>query len=168
MRQVRVLMFAAFTTLVASVSAQAPAGDGLRPGERPYTRTEVMIPVRDGVKLHTVILRPEGSGKTGAALPFLMQRTPYGVANASARSLNSGKPELAQSGYIFVYQDIRGRYGSEGEFVMNRPIVAHNVEDRRRRDDGHARHDRLAAEERAATTAARWVCSASAIRVFWR
>jgi uncharacterized protein len=92
-----------------------------------YVRSEVMIPVRDGVALHTVILRPEGSETGGAALPFLMTRTPYGVANNLPEMLEISKPELANSGYIFVYQDIRGRYGSGGQFVMNRPIVAHDT-----------------------------------------
>ena len=90
-----------------------------------YTRQEVMIPARDGVKLHTVIYRPKNSAKTGPPLPFLMQRTPYGVAGMTARAIESGKPELAASGYIFVYQDIRGRYGSGGKFVMNRPLADH-------------------------------------------
>ncbi len=92
---------------------------------RDYTRSEAMIPVRDGVKLHVVILRPVGSETSGEPLPFLMQRTPYGTAGASSASVNGGKPELAASGYIFVYADIRGRYESEGKFVMNRAIVAH-------------------------------------------
>lgn len=91
-----------------------------------YVRSEVMIPVRDGVELHTVILRPEGSDKSGPPLPFLMTRTPYGVAGNSPETPEVSKPELATSGYIFVYQDIRGRYSSGGQFVMNRPIVAHN------------------------------------------
>ncbi len=90
-----------------------------------YVRSEVMVPTRDGAKLHTVIVRPVGSDKSGPPLPFLMQRTPYGAGNASPNSVERGKPELARSGYIFVYQDIRGRYSSEGQFVMNRPIVAH-------------------------------------------
>jgi putative CocE/NonD family hydrolase len=91
-----------------------------------YVRSEAMIPVRDGVELHTVILRPEGSDKSGPPLPFLMTRTPYGVNGASPESAATSKPELATSGYIFVYQDIRGRYGSGGQFVMNHPVVAHN------------------------------------------
>jgi putative CocE/NonD family hydrolase len=94
---------------------------------RDYMRSEAMIPMRDGVKLHVVILRPVGSETSGEALPFLMQRTPYGVAGASSTGVNSGKPELAASGYIFVFGDIRGRYESEGKFVMNRPIVAHTT-----------------------------------------
>jgi len=94
---------------------------------RDYTRSEAMIPMRDGVKLHVVILRPVGSETSGEALPFLMQRTPYGTAGASWASVNGSKPELAASGYIFVYADIRGRYESEGKFVMNRPIVDHTT-----------------------------------------
>jgi uncharacterized protein len=93
---------------------------------RAYTRSEAMIPMRDGAKLHVVILRPAGS-ETGQALPFLMERTPYGTDNNSSNSVNVSKPELAASGYIFVYGDIRGRYESEGKFVMNRPVVEHKT-----------------------------------------
>src|ERR1700678_243052 len=92
-----------------------------------YTRSEAMIPVRDGAKLHVVILRPVGSETNGEPLPFLMTRTPYGVDASSSRGVNISKPELAASGYIFVFCDIRGRYESEGQFVMNRPIVAHTT-----------------------------------------
>jgi uncharacterized protein len=90
-----------------------------------YTREEVMIPVRDGINLHAVILRP----KDGTApLPFLMERTPYGVDNNTPESINSRVPEFASSRYIFVFEDIRGRYKSEGTFVMSRPIVDHRDE----------------------------------------
>ena len=92
-----------------------------------YARSEAMVPMRDGVKLHVVILRPVGSESKGEPLPFLMERTPYGVDNNSSKSVNVSKPELAASGYIFVFGDIRGRYASEGQFVMNRPIVAHTT-----------------------------------------
>ena len=91
-----------------------------------YVRSEVMIPMRDGAKLHTIFYRPQKSEAGGTPLPFLMQRTPYGIAGTTARAIESGKPDLAASGYIFVFQDIRGRYGSEGQFVMNRPVVAHD------------------------------------------
>jgi uncharacterized protein len=90
-----------------------------------YVRAEAMVPVRDGIKLHTVIIRPEGSEASGQPLPFLMTRTPYGVENFWPGTVEISKPELATSGYIFVFQDIRGRYGSGGQFVMNRPIVQH-------------------------------------------
>ena len=90
---------------------------------RPYSREEVMIPMRDGVRLHAIILRPTD---TNQPLPFLMQRTPYGVDGSTSDSINSRYTELAASGYIFVMEDIRGRYGSEGQFLMNRPIADHH------------------------------------------
>lgn len=96
---------------------------------REYTRSEVMMPMRDGAKLHAVILRPTGSDASGEPLPFLMTRTPYGTSDYTSDVVNATKPELAASGYIFVFCDIRGRYESEGKFVMNRPIVAHNTKD---------------------------------------
>jgi uncharacterized protein len=92
---------------------------------RPYTRQEAMLLMRDGVRLHAVILRPS-TIVVGAALPILMDRTPYGVSEFDSQTVNQSKPELAASGYIFVYEDIRGRYGSGGKFVMNRPVVAHH------------------------------------------
>ncbi len=110
--------------MVAVLVCGSGAGLGCAAQTLEYVRSEAMIPVRDGVKLHTVILRPKGS-ENGEALPFLMERTPYGVDGYSAT--RPGKPELAKSGYIFVYEDIRGRYGSEGQFVMNRPIVTHSA-----------------------------------------
>ncbi|SEF98634.1 hypothetical protein SAMN05421819_1572 [Bryocella elongata] len=118
----RMMCWAAAVLLAATcgVQAQEPAA-GLK-----YERTEAMIPTRDGVKLHTVLIRPIGS-ESGEKLPFLMQRTPYGVDGASPESVSRSKPELAASGYIFVFQDIRGRYKSEGTFVMNRPVVAHKT-----------------------------------------
>jgi putative CocE/NonD family hydrolase len=91
---------------------------------RQYTKQQAMVPMRDGVRLHAVILRPAQTDE-GETLPFLIVRTPYGVDEYDSRSINRSKPELAVSGYIFVYEDIRGRYGSEGKFDMNRPIVAH-------------------------------------------
>ena len=90
---------------------------------RPYSRQEAMIPMRDGVKLHAIILRPQD---THDALPFLMQRTPYGVDGSTSDFINARYTELAQSGYIFVMEDIRGRFESQGKFVMMRPIAAHH------------------------------------------
>lgn len=88
-----------------------------------YQRTEVMIPMRDGVKLHAVILKPSD---IAAPLPFLMQRTPYGVDGTSRASFFAQRPELARAGYIYVAEDIRGRYKSEGEFLMMRPLADHH------------------------------------------
>ena len=87
-----------------------------------YQRSEAMIPMRDGVKLHTVILKP---ADITAPLPFLIQRTPYGVDGTNRASFVSVRPELARDGYIYVVQNIRGRYKSEGEFIMSRPMADH-------------------------------------------
>ena len=81
-----------------------------------------MIPMRDGVKLHAVILKP---ADIATPLPFLMQRTPYGVDGTNRASFFAQRPELARDGYIYVGEDIRGRYKSEGKFVMMRPLADH-------------------------------------------
>ncbi len=94
-----------------------------------YLRREVMIPMRDGVKLHTVILVPKGA--KGA--PILLTRTPYD-ANAltthessahlgpSLQGYDNATEVIVEGGYIRVVQDVRGKYGSEGDYVMNRPM----------------------------------------------
>jgi putative CocE/NonD family hydrolase len=94
-----------------------------------YLRREVMIPMRDGVKLHTVILVPKGA--KGA--PILFTRTPYD-ANAltthessahlgpSLQGYDNATEVIVEGGYIRVVQDVRGKYGSEGDYVMNRPM----------------------------------------------
>jgi hypothetical protein len=85
-----------------------------------WEKTEVMIPARDGVKLHTLIFAPKNA--TGK-LPFLMERSPYGFDNGRAeKTLETRYKQLADEGFIFVLQDIRGRYQSEGQFVMTRPV----------------------------------------------
>lgn len=83
-----------------------------------FKRTEVMIPMRDGVKLFTVILEPETHA---GDLPIIITRTPYGVKGWSSAGINGARPELVKDGYIFVFQDIRGRTDSEGVFEMLRP-----------------------------------------------
>jgi putative CocE/NonD family hydrolase len=79
-------------------------------------KQDVMIPVRDGVRLHTAIWRDTSLHDR---LPFLIIRTPYGIAGAK-NQLDRSLAELVQEGYIFVFQDIRGRYESGGQFVMER------------------------------------------------
>lgn len=89
-----------------------------------YTKREVQIPMRDGVKLFTAIYEPKA--KT-AKYPILLSRTPYTVAPYGADKFRNslGPDELfAKEGYIFAYQDVRGRYMSEGEFVNVRPNLA--------------------------------------------
>ena len=88
-----------------------------------YQRTDVMIRMRDGVKLHAVILKPVD---IATPLPFLMQRTPYGVDQSTRASFFALRPELARDGYIYVAEDIRGRFRSQGKFVMSRPLADHH------------------------------------------
>jgi putative CocE/NonD family hydrolase len=97
----------------ARVRSQASAADG-------FVVREVMIPARDGVRLHAKIFSPKQQREP---LPIIMTRTPYGIANA-AGSFGSYFKALAEEGYIFVFEDIRGKFGSEGTFVMQRPARA--------------------------------------------
>jgi len=94
-----------------------------------YTRRVVMIPMRDGVKLHTVILVPKGANHA----PILLTRTPYDADALTSHNASSHLgPELwgydnateviVKGGYIRVVQDVRGKYNSEGDYVMNRPL----------------------------------------------
>ncbi|HEV8075596.1 MAG TPA: CocE/NonD family hydrolase [Candidatus Acidoferrum sp.] len=86
-----------------------------------FEKREVMIAMRDGVKLHAEIYAPKNAKE---ALPIFLERTPYGIS-ADDKGYS---PKLYRyshmfaDGYVFVFQDIRGRYGSEGQFVMNRPV----------------------------------------------
>ena len=112
---------------VLSIAAALAALVGFRlaaaPQEPRYdevlTRAEAMIPMRDGVRLYTEIFTPRAAN---SSLPILFERTPYGVLDDEhgiARSVR-GLDELLRDGYIVVFQDIRGRYKSEGQFVMQR------------------------------------------------
>ena len=82
-----------------------------------YARTEAMIPMRDGVRLYTQIDAPTTSTQP---LPILLLRTPYGLGTQTAEQIATALTELSSDGYIIVRQDIRGRFKSEGEFVMLR------------------------------------------------
>ena len=106
--------------LTASVAALARVmTSGQAPAAAPeFTETRAMIPMRDGVKLHTVIFVPKNAQPP---LPFLIMRTPYGAPSSPRPLMSESYKELVDEGYIFVYQDIRGRYKSEGQFVMQRP-----------------------------------------------
>ncbi len=84
----------------------------------PFDKREEMIRMRDGVRLHTLIFTPKTQTEN---LPFIFNRTPYG-AGGDSDSINRSYRDFIPDGYIFVMQDIRGRYKSEGEFVMNRPL----------------------------------------------
>ncbi|WBS05470.1 CocE/NonD family hydrolase [Pseudoduganella sp. SL102] len=94
--------------------------------EADYTKRTVMIPMRDGVKLFTVIVVPKGARQA----PVLLTRTPYNAFGRAQRNksprmlatLPHGDDTLVQAGYIRVFQDVRGKHGSEGDYVMTRPL----------------------------------------------
>ncbi|PYQ67802.1 MAG: glutaryl-7-ACA acylase, partial [Acidobacteria bacterium] len=127
-------------TSAAQDRPKPPAGYPDLPSEMPakleptnfgfdYVRRDVMIPMRDGVRLHTVILVPKGA--RGA--PILLTRTPYDATELTSRTHSShlgpslfgydnATEVIVEGGYIRVVQDVRGKYGSEGDYVMNRPL----------------------------------------------
>src|SRR5438477_1392992 len=84
-----------------------------------YTFEEVMIPVRDGVHLQTVILTPANQK---GPLPILFRRTPYGVPSGPVPQVPTSWKELAQDGYIFVIQNLRGRFKSEGVLKLTSQV----------------------------------------------
>jgi putative CocE/NonD family hydrolase len=125
---------AAFSVAAAAAPAPAPKAQRndipanfIPPSEAAdFTRQDVMIPMRDGVKLHTIIVAPK---RTAAPAPILLTRTPYGADGAiggpsphGAMVVPPASEPFFQDGYILVFQDIRGRYGSEGGFVLTRPL----------------------------------------------
>lgn len=113
------------------VHAAAPETAGLPPDAQidQYVGEDLMIPMRDGVRLHASVWKPKNAAKN---LPILMQRSPYGFDfEKLKKSFGSEYRELAREGFIFVLEDIRGRFGSEGQFVMLRPAAAdsHGVDE---------------------------------------
>jgi putative CocE/NonD family hydrolase len=91
-----------------------------------YVRRELMIPMRDGAKLYTVLVIPKGRGP----FPIMLDRTPYSADKATGRGfgplpeniLSPLSSELVRAGYIVAVEDVRGKYKSEGDYVMNRPV----------------------------------------------
>src|SRR6516162_1006996 len=107
-------------TAVAQNKPEAPPAYDVR---EHYTKFEFAIPMRDGVKLFTSIYVPKDISRT---FPFLMDRTPYSVAPYGVDNYRTslGPSEaFERAGYIFAYQDVRGRYMSEGTFQEMRPHI---------------------------------------------
>ena len=113
MRHPRPLLAALLILAVHSASAQQPTPGAV------FTLEEVMIPVRDGVRLQTVIMRPVGRTEP---LPIMLRRTPYGVPETSPTAMPPALKELAADGYIFVVQNLRGRFKSEGTFLLSSQV----------------------------------------------
>ena len=138
-RRCAALLLAGAHCWLMTVGATAIAADTL-PSDTPavfvprvdgfdYVKREVKIPMRDGVKLQTLILVPRGAHRA----PMLLSRTPYGATgritkNSSAHlsavidSTDVADDAVVNGGYIRVMQDVRGKYGSEGDYVMTRPL----------------------------------------------
>ena len=121
-----------FVILAAFVSVSAQQADA------PFTRTEAMVPMRDGVRLYTQIYVPT---KSTDKLPILLLRTPYGLGDMSPAQLQAALPELAADGYVIVRQDIRGRFKSEGAFVMLRQ--PRDPKDKKTIDEGTDTYDTI-------------------------
>ncbi|MGH9408858.1 MAG: CocE/NonD family hydrolase [Vicinamibacterales bacterium] len=139
-RRLALVTIAAMCAAVPLTARQQPRQQQTLPSEMPsafkpvasnfdYERRVVMIPMRDGVKLHTVILVPNGA----AHAPILLTRTPYDAdalttheesthLGPSLQGYDNATDVIVDGGYIRVVQDIRGKYHSEGDFVMNRPL----------------------------------------------
>jgi len=107
------LRISLLVVIAASAIAQQPAAE---PAKSPFTYQEVMIPMRDGVHLQTVILTPVDQK---GPLPIILSRTPYGVRDKALEKVPANLKELAQDGYIFVSQNLRGRFKSEGVFKLS-------------------------------------------------
>ncbi|OYW13922.1 MAG: glutaryl-7-ACA acylase, partial [Planctomycetales bacterium 12-60-4] len=125
---------------MAQVEPQAPATYPALPSEIPekfeptidsfdYVKRDVMIPMRDGVKLHTVILVP----KRAKQAPMLLTRTPYNADRLTSHADSShlgpvlngydnALDVILEGGYVRVVQDVRGKHGSEGDYIVNRPL----------------------------------------------
>ena len=105
----RPTIIAALLIVAASAPAQSPV----------FTYQQVMIPMRDGVRLQTVILTPVGRS---GPLPILFRRTPYGVPDSAPATVAPSLKELDADGYIFVIQNLRGRFKSEGVFKLTSQV----------------------------------------------
>ena len=143
MIRVRALVLSLAAISAASLSARGtpqPPKYPTLPSETPatftpvtegfdYDKRDVMIPMRDGVKLHTVVIVPKGARRA----PILLTRTPYDAKALTSHAQSShlgpilygydnATDVIVEGGYIRAVQDIRGKYGSEGDYVMNRPL----------------------------------------------
>lgn len=110
----------------AQQAGDVPSGFAYPVDRRDFIRREAMVPMRDGTKLFTVIMIPKGARNA----PILLTRTPYNAAKRTTRldspnmisMLPEGDEVFVRDGYIRVFQDVRGKYGSEGDYVVTRPV----------------------------------------------
>src|SRR5262245_30373682 len=106
-----------------------PAGNelfaqGVEYVQEHYTKSEHMVPMRDGTRLFTIVYAPKDQSQK---YPIMLFRTPYSVGPYGAENFRSAlgpSADFARGGFIFAYQDVRGQFKSEGDFVVMRPIIA--------------------------------------------
>src|SRR6267154_549061 len=126
MKRTRFVLFLVLTVGAWGQQADIPKSFTAPTDKQDYVKREVMIPMRDGVKLHTVIVAPKGARNA----PILLTRTPYNASKRTARNdsphmvavLPQGDEVFVEGGYIRVFQDVRGKYKSEGDYLMTRPV----------------------------------------------
>jgi len=117
-----ILPAAAALALASGCVARPQAERGVEPVESLFEKLEYRIPMRDGTRLFTAVYTPRGGG---GAYPVMLNRTPYsvapyGIAAFGRRGLGFNRT-FAEAGFIFAFQDVRGRFMSEGEFIDMRP-----------------------------------------------
>ena len=133
-RTLLALLLAAAAPALGSAQAPAPAAT-----QSAFTFQEVMVPMRDGARMQTVIMRPRD--QTGP-LPILLQRTPYGVPDAPLPPAFTARyKSLVDDGYIFVFQSMRGRFKSDGTFTLSTAV---HPNDRRATDEANDAYDTVA------------------------
>ncbi|MGE8422664.1 MAG: CocE/NonD family hydrolase, partial [Sphingobacterium siyangense] len=120
----RLHLMLALTGLILSLGlrAQNTAQDSIYVYAH-YTKQEIYIPMRDGKKLYTAIYTPRDMAKS---YPIMMMRTPYSIAPYGEQNFRipiGPSMEFVKEKFIFVYQDVRGKYKSEGDFIANRPYT---------------------------------------------
>eukprot|EP01035_Chromulina_nebulosa_P039930 gene39930-53997_t len=124
-RPMRHLTFACMLTALCAIapplSAGRPQATPAAPTaeQSPYLFEEVMVPMRDGARMQTVIMRPRNQS---GPLPILFQRTPYGVPGGAPKSVPRSWAALDKDGYIFVFQSMRGRFKSDGVFTLSTAV----------------------------------------------
>jgi putative CocE/NonD family hydrolase len=117
--RMKLLLLVAVASIPLAARQQAPAAADVK---ALYTKSEHMVPMRDGVKLFTIVYAPRNQAER---YPFMIHRTPYSsppYGPEAYRNSLGPSADFIREGFIFVYQDVRGKFRSEGEFVVMRPI----------------------------------------------
>lgn len=141
-RNVRLFLFVLFAVVTAAMAQNRPEAPDFDIKAH-YTKYEFRVPMRDGVHLFTSVYVPKD---TSHSYPFLIDRTPYSVAPYGVdkyRTRLGPSPDFDRSGYIFVFQDVRGRYMSEGQFVEMHPHID-NSKSNKDTDDSTDLYDTIA------------------------